>query len=181
MRLQFRSTGCSEHHSRYDLSPHLALMQRVACSKPRGASTWLTRIAINSALMILRKKRGSRETAMEVPAQLDTKRPEWEVADHASNPEEECAQSEIENILRAEIRDLRPTVRAVFEIKHLQEFSPRETAGKMGISLSAAKARAFHGKSALRKALTLRMNYRGGDSSLPHNVGTVHRRRLSQE
>jgi RNA polymerase sigma-70 factor (ECF subfamily) len=144
-------------------------------------STWLTRIAINSALMILRKKRDSRETAMEVPEQLDTKRLEWEVADHASNPEEECAQSEIGNILRAEIRDLRPTLRAVFEIKHLQEFSLRETAGKMGISLSAAKTRAFHGKSALRKALTLRMNYRGGDSSLPHNVGTVHRRRLSQE
>ena len=142
-------------------------------------STWLTRIAINSALMILRKKRGSRETAMEVSQRLDTKRLEWEVADHASNPEEECAQSEIGNILRAEIRDLRPALRAVFEIQHLQEFSLRETAGKMGISLSAAKARAFHGKSALRKALTLRMNYRGGDWSLPHNVGTVHRRRLS--
>ena len=144
-------------------------------------STWLTRIAINSALMILRKKRGSRETAMEVSERLDTKRLEWEVADHASNPEEECVQSEIGNILRAEIRDLRPALRAVFEIQHLQEFSLRETAGKIGISLSAAKARAFHGKSALRKALTLRMNYRGGDWSLPHNVGTVHRRRLSQE
>jgi RNA polymerase sigma-70 factor, ECF subfamily len=144
-------------------------------------STWLTRIAINSALMILRKKRGSRETAMEVSQQLDTEILEWEIADHASNPEEECARSEIRNILRAEIRDLRPALRAVFEIKHLQEFSLRETAGKMGISLSAAKARAFYGKSALRKALTLRMSYRGGDGSLPHNAGTVHRRRLSQE
>jgi RNA polymerase sigma-70 factor (ECF subfamily) len=96
-------------------------------------STWLTRIAINSALMILRTKRGSRETAIEVSEQLDTKRLEWEVADHASNPEEECSQSEIGNILRAEIRDLRPTLRAVFEIKHLQEFSLRETAGKMYI------------------------------------------------
>jgi RNA polymerase sigma-70 factor (ECF subfamily) len=142
--------------------------------------TWLTRIAINSALMILRKKRASRETALGVPEQLDTKRLEWEVADHASNPEEECSQSEMGKILRAEIRDLRPTLRAVFEIKHLQEFSLRETAGKMGISLSAAKARAFHGRSALRKALTLRMDYRGGDLSLPHNVGTIHRRRLSQ-
>ena len=144
-------------------------------------STWLTRIAINSALMILRKKRGSRETAMEVPGQIDAKRREWEIADHAANPEEECAQREIGNILRAEIRDLRPTLRAVFETQHLQEFSVRETAVNMGISLSAAKARAFHGKSELRKALTLRMNYRGGDSSLPHNVGTARRRSLSQE
>jgi RNA polymerase sigma-70 factor (ECF subfamily) len=108
-------------------------------------STWLTRIAINSALMILRKKRGSRETAMEIPGQLDTERLEREVADHASNPEEEWAASETGNILRAEICNLRPTLRAVFEIRHLQEFTLRETAGKMGISFSAAKARAFHG------------------------------------
>jgi RNA polymerase sigma-70 factor, ECF subfamily len=110
-------------------------------------STWLTRIAINSARMIRRKKRGSRETTMEAPEQLDAKRLEWEAADHASNPEEECAQGEIGNILRAEIRDLRPTLRTVFELKHLQEFSLTETAGKMGISLAAAKARVFHGKS----------------------------------
>jgi hypothetical protein len=51
----------------------------------------------------------------------------------------------------------------------------------MGISLAAAKARVFHGKSELRKALALRMNHRGGDWSLPDNVGSAHRRRLSQE
>ena len=144
-------------------------------------STWLTRIAINSALIIRRKKRDSRETAMETPEQLDTQRLEWEVADHAWNPEEECAPGEIGNILRAEIRDLRPTLRTVFELRHLQEFSQTETAGKMGISLATAKARAFDGKSALRKALAMRMNYRGGDGSLPDNVGSAHRRRLSQE
>jgi RNA polymerase sigma-70 factor (ECF subfamily) len=141
-------------------------------------STWLTRIAINSALMILRKKRGSREIAMEVPEQLDAKGLEWEVADDAPNPEEECAQSEIGNILRSEIGDLRPTLRAVFETRHVQEFSLRETAGKVGISLSAAKARAFHGKSALRKALILRMNQHARYGSIPQDVGTLHRRTL---
>ncbi len=40
----------------------------------------------------------------------------------------------------------------------------------MGVSVSAAKARAFQGKSALRKVLTLRMAYRGGDRNLPHNM-----------
>jgi RNA polymerase sigma-70 factor, ECF subfamily len=138
-------------------------------------STWLTRIAINSALMILRKKRGSREIAMEVPEQLDVTGLEWEVADHAPNPEEECARSEIGNILRAHIRELRPTLRAVFEARHLQEFSRRETAGKVGISDSAAKARAFHGKSALRKAL---INHNGRDESLPQDLDSGHRRTL---
>jgi len=134
-------------------------------------STWLTRIAINSALLIVRKKRSAHEMAMEVPEQLDTKGLEWEVADHASNPEEECAQSEIENILGAEIGDLRPTLRAVLEIQHLQEFSLRETAGKMGISITATKGRSFHGKSVLRKALRLRMNQHRGDDTLPRRGG----------
>ena len=104
-------------------------------------STGGARIAINSALMILRKRRGSREAAMEIPGQLDTERLEREVGDHASNSEEEWATNETENILRAEIRNLRPTLRAVFEFNHLQEFSVREAAGKMGISLSAASTR----------------------------------------
>jgi RNA polymerase sigma-70 factor (ECF subfamily) len=141
-------------------------------------STWLTRIAINSALMILRKKRGSREIAMEVPEQLDAKGLEGEVADDAPIPEEVCAQRELGNILRSEIGDLRPTLRAVFETRHVQEFSLRETAGKVGISLSAAKARAFHGKSALRKALILRMNQHARYGSIPQDVGTLHRRTL---
>jgi DNA-directed RNA polymerase specialized sigma24 family protein len=172
MRLRFRLTGCPPHLSRCDLSPNLARMEGRACSKHaehqfrRGRCGPLRNSQPPNALRVDPSK----------SKQLDTERREWEVADHASNPEEECAQSEIGNILRAEIRDLRPTLRAVFEIKHLQEFSLRETAGKMCISLSAAKARAFHGKSALRKALTPRMNYRGGDWSLPHNVGTVHRK-----
>jgi hypothetical protein len=34
-----------------------------------------------------------------------------------------------------------------------------------GISLSAAKTRAFHGESALRKTLMLRMNNRGDERS----------------
>src|SRR5271157_2963015 len=46
-------------------------------------STWLTRIAINSALMVLRKKRSSREMSMDGPAGVDEGRPCWEVADAA--------------------------------------------------------------------------------------------------
>jgi DNA-directed RNA polymerase specialized sigma24 family protein len=177
MRLRFRLTGCLQYLSRCDWSPSLARMEARACSKHaerqfrRGRCGPLRNSQPPNALRVDPSK----------SRQLDSKRLEWQVADHASNPEEECTQSEIGNILRAEIRDLRPTLRAVFEIKHLQEFSLRETAGKMGISLSAAKASAFQEKSALRKALTLGMNYRGGDWSLPHNVSTVHRRRPSQE
>lgn len=120
-------------------------------------STWLTRIAINSALMILRKKRSTREVATEVSGEPGGTGFEWHSADQAPNPEQKYAQREKEEILRAAIRDLRPTLREVMEIQQLQELSMKETASSMRISIAATKARLFHGRAKLRNALRLRM------------------------
>jgi len=65
------------------------------------------------------------------------------------------AQREIENILASEIRAMRPTSRTAIEMRKLQELSTCKTAGKMGISVVAAKSRLFHGKVALRSAMRL--------------------------
>jgi RNA polymerase sigma-70 factor (ECF subfamily) len=119
-------------------------------------STWLTRIAINSALMILRKKRTSHEVSLDGSGDSDTKSASWEMPDHAPNPEKRYAQSEREHILRGAISNLRPTIRKVIELQQLQERSMKETAEIIGISVPAAKARLFHAKVALRKAPRLK-------------------------
>jgi len=119
-------------------------------------STWLTRIAINSALMILRKKRTSREISLEGSADSDLQAPSWEMPDHAPNPEKRYVQLERESILRGAISTLRPTIRKVIELQQLQEHSMKETAAIIGISVTAAKARLFHAKNALRKAPRLK-------------------------
>jgi RNA polymerase sigma factor (sigma-70 family) len=119
-------------------------------------STWLTRIAINSALMILRKKRTCHEVSLDSSADSGEKSVSWEMPDHAPNPEKRYAQSERENILRGAIRTLRPTIRKVIELQQLQEHSMKETAAIIGISVPAAKARLFHAKIALRKAPRLK-------------------------
>ena len=116
-------------------------------------STWLTRIAINSALMIIRKRRNGRVTDMGIPGELGVEELEWDVTDHAANPEQSYAQREIENILASEIRALRPSIRTAIELQQLQELSTRETAGRLGISVAAAKSRLFHGRVALRSAM----------------------------
>lgn len=117
--------------------------------------TWLTRIAINSALMILRKKRSSLETAIESsddPANGVT----FEIPDNAPSPERIYAQSEEKKMLRKAVQRLRPSLRNVVAIQQLQERSMRETADAMGISVAAAKARLFHAKLALRKSPMLK-------------------------
>jgi RNA polymerase sigma factor (sigma-70 family) len=123
-------------------------------------STWLTRIAINSALMTLRKKRSSRETSLGF-GQSDAKGLGWEVPDPSPNPEKVCAQREKERLLREAICDLRQTIRQVVEIQQLRELSMKETARILGVSVTAAKGRLFHAKRALRKALPLRMDEHG--------------------
>ena len=50
-------------------------------------STWFTRIAINSALMMLRKKRSHPETSMDWSIDGETWQ-QWEVADKRANMEE---------------------------------------------------------------------------------------------
>src|SRR5271167_3756060 len=138
-------------------------------------STWLTRIAINSALMILRKKRTSHEISMDGSLDSDMKAAPWEMPDHAPNPEKRYAQSERENILRGAIGTLRPTIRKVIELQQLQEHSMKETAALIGISVPAAKARLFHGKVALRKTSRLKSisSGRSKHSYLPFLVRSI--------
>jgi RNA polymerase sigma factor (sigma-70 family) len=124
--------------------------------------TWLTRIAINSALMILRKKRSSREVAIVSADDSVADSLYLEIADHAPNPEHLYAQSERERSLQKAVFRLRPTLRQVVEIQQLQERSLRDTAKAMRISVAAAKARLFHAKSALRRSSILRLMQQPG-------------------
>jgi RNA polymerase sigma factor (sigma-70 family) len=116
-------------------------------------STWLTRIGINSALMILRKKRSSREMSAHGAGVDETL---WEVADSAPNPEIRWAEREQEGILRDAISNLRPKIRRALELQILEHRSIEEMAAQIGISVSAAKGRVFHAKAALRKSEVLR-------------------------
>lgn len=116
-------------------------------------STWLTRIGINSALMILRKKRNAREISAHRAGVDETL---WEVPDSASNPEIRWAEREQGRILRDAISDLRPTIRRALELQILEHRSIEETAAQIGISVTAAKARVFRAKAALRRSKVLR-------------------------
>ena len=132
-------------------------------------STWLTRIAINSALMTLRKKRSSREIPIGC-GELGANGVGWDVPDPSANPEKLYAQREKQRILREAICELRPTIRQAVEIQ-LRELSMEETAGMIGVSVAAAKGRLFHGRRALRKAFRLRTNQHGRTHSYVRRDG----------
>ena len=115
--------------------------------------TWLTRIGVNSALMILRQKRNSPGLSAYGPRVDETP---WDVPDSAPNPEIRCAERERERFLRDALADLRPRIRRTLVFHTIQDHSLQETAALTGISVSATKSRVFHAKTALRKSKVLR-------------------------
>jgi RNA polymerase sigma-70 factor (ECF subfamily) len=119
-------------------------------------STWLTRIAMNAALMKLRKNHASREVPTGVSVETSELCSERQVSDFSPNPEEICTTNEREATLRDAIAKLRPSLRKALEIHTLQERSLEETATVLGISVAAVKARVFHARATLRRAPRLR-------------------------
>ena len=115
-------------------------------------STWLTRIAMNSSLMILRRKRARPETSMEIPDDDTWKH--WEIADQTKNVEELYARHERVELLRRAICCLSPTLRNVVEIHQSNDSSVKEVAELAGISVAATKSRLLRARRILRKALS---------------------------
>ncbi len=115
-------------------------------------STWFTRIGINSALMILRKRRIRLETSMDATAEGETWQT-WQIADQSADPEEHYAGCERSLHLKHAICRLPSALRTVVERGQLEGHSMKQIARNMGISIPATKSRLARAKVALRKSM----------------------------
>jgi RNA polymerase sigma-70 factor (ECF subfamily) len=116
-------------------------------------STWLSRIAINEALMCLRRKRTSPEVPIEQSTTMDETALTLGLSDSDPSPEDYCLHEEQKRILSAAVRQLKPRTRKAIELRELGELSTKETARILGLSIGAVKARLFHARKALRRSL----------------------------
>jgi RNA polymerase sigma-70 factor, ECF subfamily len=114
-------------------------------------STWITRIAINSALMMLRRRRSRPEISMEL-TDGETYRT-WEMADYTENAEMHYVRRQSAERLRRAIRELRPHLRTVIEMQQSTDRRVKEIAELAGISVTATKSRLSRARAILRKAL----------------------------
>jgi RNA polymerase sigma-70 factor, ECF subfamily len=118
-------------------------------------STWLTRIAINSALMILRKKRGSYEISFDGSDDSGGNYECWELRCPAENPESRLARREREELLRDAILRLPLQLREVVELQQARGYAIREIAQALGISAAAVKSRLSRARATLRSLLPI--------------------------
>jgi RNA polymerase sigma-70 factor, ECF subfamily len=116
-------------------------------------STWLSRIAINAALMKLRKKHHQWNVPLDESSGTGELCARIDLEDQGLNPEQLYAQKERQRILSQALNELSPGTRKAIELRELGERSTEETAQIMGISITAVKARVFHGRRRLRERL----------------------------
>ena len=116
-------------------------------------STWLTRIAVNEALMLLRRGRGRREISIDDGRFELKEAARLEIPDLDPDPEARYLQREKARIVSAAIGTLTPGQRKAITLRELGELSTEETARRMGLSLAAVKSRLLHGRRKLREAL----------------------------
>jgi RNA polymerase sigma-70 factor (ECF subfamily) len=125
----------------------------------RGESrfyTWLVRIAINEALMKLRRHHASAWVSLDEPLENDegTSTPK-EIEDWRDNPEESYAKTELRAILSKALEDLRTPLRVVFVLRDIEGFSSEETARILGLSITAVKTRLRRARLKLRQRLSV--------------------------
>ena len=116
-------------------------------------STWLTRIAINESLMLLRHGRALREVSVDDHSEAEGNAASLEMSDSSPDPEANYARRERVQILTAALGNLSPGLRRAIELRELVELSTEQTAEQMGLSVGAVKARIFHGRRKLRERL----------------------------
>jgi len=116
-------------------------------------TSWICRIAINEALMCLRRRRGARHVPLEeavCPAE-DTVAKDFHSP--IESPEAAYSRKELRNLLTRALENLCPTHRTVFMLRAVEQFSTSETAKVLQISYDAVKVRLFRARSELRDYL----------------------------
>ena len=115
-------------------------------------STWVTRIAINEALMMLRRRRVT-TPAFESHNDDFNATPPFDLADDGPTPEQAFVKKESRTVVIRAISRLRNNLRTVALLRELQGLSNAETARRLGLTVGAVKARTFRARRYLRKHL----------------------------
>jgi RNA polymerase sigma-70 factor (ECF subfamily) len=117
--------------------------------------TWLVRIAVNEALMRLRKRRTGTGRTVSIDEDIETEDDTIprEIADWSPNPEQMYSQAELKDILSRNIQGLPASFRTVFVLRDVEGLSTEETAEALQLSVPAVKSRLLRARLQLRERL----------------------------
>lgn len=117
-------------------------------------STWLHRIAVNEALMLIRKRKAPMVSVDDTqPFDSDEESKGMEIVDFCCLPEKELLSSESRKFMDQAIQRLPETLKTVFVLRDLEGLSIQETAEVMQITENNVKTRLLRARLRLRQEL----------------------------
>jgi RNA polymerase sigma-70 factor (ECF subfamily) len=126
--------------------------------------TWIVRIAVNQALMKLRRRRTDKTVSMDETIDTGEDTVVREIAAWDENPEQRFSRDEIGKIMDGAIDSLEPIYRSVFVLRDVEDLSTEETAEALGLSVPAVKSRLLRARLQLREKLTRFFKRKGDDA-----------------
>ena len=127
--------------------------------------TWLVRIAVNEALMKLRRRRTDKIVSLDQDIETEEDTMPREIADWAPNPAQLFDQGQLREILSKTIQGLPPSFRTVFVLRDVEGLSTEETAEALDLSIPAVKSRLLRARLQLRERLNKYFKSPGGDGA----------------
>jgi len=118
-------------------------------------STWLTRIAINEALQILRRRRPT--VSLDDPQNVEHGLIPRELRDWHDDPAKIYAKQQMREIVETAIQSLPTIYREAFVLRDVEGLTSQEAAAALGIGLSAVKTRLLRARLMMREALAIRL------------------------
>jgi len=116
--------------------------------------TWIVRIAVNEALMKLRKRKWDKTVWLDEPVNVGEETVAREIAIWEDNPEQRYSKEELADILDKAVNSLAPAYRTVFVLRDIEELSTEETAKALDLTVPAVKSRLLRARLQLRDKLT---------------------------
>jgi RNA polymerase sigma-70 factor, ECF subfamily len=116
-------------------------------------SSWLTRIVINAALMLRRKRNAHPEVSLDEILEILAERQPRGAIDPRSDPEKTYAAKEINALVERQVRKLPPELQQAYRLRAIKGLSAAESGRVLGISPSLSKSRLFHARRKLTNAL----------------------------
>ena len=126
--------------------------------------TWIVRIAVNQALMKLRRRKTDKSVSLDEGIDTGEDTVTREIAAWDEDPEQRFTREELGEILNSTVQGLAPAYRSVFLLRDVEDLSTEETAEALGISVPAVKSRLLRARLQLREKLTRYFKRKGDDT-----------------
>jgi len=116
---------------------------------------WVSRIAANASIDVIRKRRDGRLFSLEEPSDRGEETLGSNVTARQDNPEQRFARREMRKLMADAIKQMAPDLRQVCLLRDVLRYSTQEVAERLGISAMAVRLRLFRAHRRLREKLSI--------------------------